>query len=101
MTASAVDVTPWNTAVTLVVPLAKAVRSPRDPLAFDTEATVAVEDNHVATALRSCDEASLYRPVAVSCWLPLRASDNGLGARVMDERVAELTVNLLVPDTPR
>jgi len=101
VTASAPDVIPWNTAVTLVEPLARAVRRPREPLAFETDATVAVDDNQVAAAVRSYEVESLYKPVAVSCWLPPRATDSGLGVMVIDERVALLTVSVLVPDTPR
>jgi hypothetical protein len=41
--------------------------------------------------------------MAVSCWLAPLAKDNatGLGVMAMEDRVAELTVSLLDPDTPR
>ncbi len=98
---SAAEVTPWNTAVMFVEPLAKAVSRPREPLAFETDATMAVADSHVATAVTSCDVESLYRPIAVSCWLLSRATDSGLGVTLIDDRVAALTVSVVVPDTPR
>ena len=53
VTATAAEVTPWNTAVIEVAPPARAVSSPRDPLALETVAMVAVDESHVDTAVRS------------------------------------------------
>ena len=59
VTATVAEVTPWNTAVIEVAPLARAVSRPRDPLALEIVATVAVYESQVATAVRSRVIASL------------------------------------------
>jgi len=77
-------------AVTVTAPRAVAVARPFT--------TVAPEDAlQVAEAVRSCVVPSVYLPVAVNCWVVLRAMEAVVGDTASETRAAGCTVSKAVP----
>jgi hypothetical protein len=60
---------PPKVALSVLVPGATAVASPALPLAFETVAALGADEAQVTWVVRSAVVASVYVPVAVSCWV--------------------------------
>lgn len=102
-----VPVTPRKMADTVTEPALIAVKSPREPAAFETVAIASppaspLDVSQVTLFVMSAvvGGASAQVPVAVSCWCPPTTTFRGDGVMAIDVRVAPLTVSSVVPDTP-
>jgi hypothetical protein len=87
-------------AVTLADPLAMPVASPWLPPAFDTCTTPLADEVHVTVPVRSCDEPSEKKPVAVSCRVPATATEKDDGETLRPVNTAGLMVCVVDPVTP-
>jgi hypothetical protein len=79
----------WIVVVPCATPVAK-------PVALIV-ATFVADELHVAVALRSCVELSLYVPVAVKCCVLPIAIDGFAGVTARDTNVAAVTVRGVLP----
>lgn len=84
-------------AVITVVPVATDVARPCEPGAFETVAVAAVPEFHVTSAVRSCVDASVYVPVAVSCFVRPSGMLGFVGVTAIETSVAGVTVSAAVP----
>jgi hypothetical protein len=83
----------------VVDPVETGVASPRDPAALETVAlpgTLELQEQ-VPSSVRSCVLESLKIPVAVNWRLKPMARLGLTGVTVMDERVAAVTVSVVLP----
>ncbi len=80
----------------VVVPAATAVARP--PAAI--VAVAVLLDAHVAVAVRSCVEPSVYVPVAVNCCVSPLATLGFAGVTAIETSTAGRTVSVVLPVTP-
>src|SRR6266436_3898499 len=92
--------TPPKVAVIVVVPAATDVARPCDPPALLIVATAVLDELHVTWVVRSCVVLSLKVPVAVNCRVVPFAILGVVGVTVIVDRIAAVTVSVVLPETP-
>src|SRR2546425_6840954 len=92
--------TPPKVAVIVVVPAATDVARPFDPLALLIVATPGLDELQVTWVVRSCIVLSQKVPVAVNCRVVPFAMLGVVGVTVIVDRVAAVTVSVVLPETP-
>jgi hypothetical protein len=81
----------------MVVPSVRAVAAPRDPGAFEIDATVSDDDAQRVSSVTSRIDWSLNVPVAVSCRVWPFGSLGFAGVTAIDTSSASVTVKATVP----
>src|SRR5207247_202480 len=89
-----------SVAVIVVVPAATDVAKPCDRPGFVYVATPASEELQATWVVRSCVVLSLKVPVAVNCRVVPFAILGVVGVTVIVDRVAAVTVSVVLPETP-
>src|SRR5437773_5282149 len=92
--------TPPSVAVIVVVPAATDVARPCDPPALLIVATAVLDELQVTWLVRSCVVQSLKVPVAVNCCVVPFAMLGSVGVTSIVDRVAAVTVSVVLPETP-
>jgi hypothetical protein len=94
------ETTAPKVAVTLVVPVFRAVARPLKPAALLIVATLTFAELHTTVVVMFRVELSEYVPVAVNCVVSPLAILGAVGVAAIDCNVAAATVRVVVPDTP-
>src|SRR6266702_4654885 len=89
-----------SVAVIVVVPAATDVAKPCDPPALLIVATEVLDELQVTWVVRSCVVLLLKVPVAVNCRVVPFAILGAVGVTVIVDRVAAVTVSVVLPETP-
>src|SRR5207247_367042 len=89
-----------SVAVIVVVPAATDVAKPCDRPGFVYVATPASEELQATWVVRSCVVLSLKVPVAVNCRVVPFVRVGVAGVTVIVDRVAAVTVSVVLPETP-
>src|SRR2546428_456471 len=89
-----------SVAVIVVVPAATDVAKPCEPPALLIVATAVLDELQVTWVVRSCVVLSLKVPVAVNCRVVPFAMLGLVGVTVIVDRVAAVTVSVVLPETP-
>jgi hypothetical protein len=92
--------TPRSVALIVLVPTPTELASPYEPAALLIVATVGDDEDQVTADVRFCVELSEKVPVAVSCWVNPLAMLAVAGVTLIETSVAEVTVSVVLPDTP-
>ncbi len=82
-------------AVMVVVPVARAVARPL----LSITATIVLDELQLACVVISCVVPSEKVPVAVNCWVAPPSTLGSAGVIAMEDRVAEVTVRVVLPET--
>src|SRR5207247_9688111 len=91
--------TPPKVAVIVVVPAATDVARPCDPPALLIVATAVLDELQATWVVRSCVVLSLKVPVAVNCCFVPFAMLGFVGVTAIVDRVAAVTVSVVLPET--
>jgi len=92
--------TPAKVALMVALPAALPVTRPWLGAVLLTEATDAAEEAQVTKAVRFWVVPSEKFPVAVSCWLVPAAIETLGGVIVIEVSTADVTIRVVVADTP-
>ena len=84
---------------TVVEPVLAALTRPAEPVALLIVATVVLLEAQVTWVVRFWVVASVYVPVAVSCWVMPRTTDGLAGVMAMETSSSDVTVMPVEPVT--